>query len=120
MKSGKRIQVSSSPAFGPMVTKASETPKIGKYGTGSASIPGSIGQTKRRRFVLTSSAERGQEIDGNVEVSPGIGRYYLRSRREIVKHMSLASLAMDGRGGVSAVTHVCNEECEGKHPDPVR
>lgn len=40
--------------------------------------------------------------------------------REIVKHMSLASLAMDGRGCVSSVTHICNEECEGKHPDSVR
>lgn len=45
------------------------------------------------------------------------GIYFLGGPRDIVKHMSLASLAMDGRGGVSAVRHVCNAACVGKHPD---
>jgi len=52
---------------------------------------------------------------GKKTTKPGI--YFLEHPRDIVKHMSLRSLELDGRGGQSAKRHVCNEHCEGKHPD---
>lgn len=46
-----------------------------------------------------------------------LGRNPLEHPRDIVKHMSLRSLALDGQGGQRKVRHVCNDACRGKHPD---
>jgi len=45
------------------------------------------------------------------------GIVFLEHPRDIVKHMSLRSLELDGRGGRSDVVHVCNSYCLGKHPE---
>lgn len=52
---------------------------------------------------------------GKKVTKPGI--HFLENPRDIVKHMSLRSLALDGRGGQRETKHVCNDACRGKHPD---
>jgi hypothetical protein len=43
--------------------------------------------------------------------------HFLDHPRDIVKHMSLRALSLDGQGGQRTVKHVCNQHCEGKHPE---
>jgi len=44
----------------------------------------------------------------------------LTARYEVVRHMALAALAGDARGGVSAYVHECISLCQGKHPPRAR